>query len=107
MNSSRIVANSDFRMKVINCLKNYGEYDGVLAKNDISKSYVNGDVKLIEVIKSKWEYKLLKAGINNVLDYCYEKGFREIEDFMKYFYKVECLEIRKLYGSFFEKLGRR
>ena len=103
MSKRVFVVDEDFRTKVVNCLKNYGEYGGILSNNDVSRKYISGDVKLIEIIPSKWEFKLLKASVNSVLDYCYENGFNEIEEFMKYFYKVECLEVRKKYGSLFDK----
>lgn len=85
MSKREFVIDQDFRMKVVNCLKNFGEYGGILANNEISKKYVSGEIRLIEVIPSKWEFKLLKAGVNSVLDYCYENSFREIEDVIKTF----------------------
>lgn len=103
MSKREFVMDQDFKMKVINCLKNYGEYGGVLSNNEISKKYVSGEIRLVEAIQSKWEFKVLKAGVNSVLDYCYENSFREIEDVMKYFYKVECMEVRKKYGGFFDR----
>lgn len=97
------VINEDFRMKVINFLKIYGYYKGILSKIDIQKKYINGELKLSDIIQNKNDYKELKMSIRVVLEYCYDNHFKEIEDVMNYFYKVECLEVRKLYGSFFDK----
>ena len=95
--------NEDFRMKVVNFLKNYGYYEGILASNEIQKKYVSGELKLIDIIQDKKAFKELKLSINAVLDYCFENHFEEIENIMNCFYKLECLEVRKKYGGFFDK----
>ena len=104
MSKKEFVIDEDFRMKVINFLKIYGYYNGVLVKEGRDKKYVGGEVVLSDIILSKKDYKELKQSINKVLDYCYENRFDEIEAVMNYFYQVECLTIRKNYGSFFDKI---
>lgn len=103
MDKKRYIINGDFRMKVVNFLKIYGYYDGVLSKNDIQKKYVDGELRLLDIIQSKKDFKELKRSIQAVLDYCYDNHFNEIEEIMNYFYKFECLDVRKQYGSFFDK----
>ena len=92
-------------MKVVNFLKIYGYYSGILSKIDIEKKYVSGELLLSDIIKNKKDFKELKLSINKVLEYCYENKFKEIESVMNNFYKVECKIVRKQYGSIFEKLG--
>lgn len=94
----------EYRMKIVNFLKIYGCYDGVLGKNDITKKYVSGELKLIDIIQSKRDFKELKISIKVVLDYCYKNRFDEIEKIMNHFYKVECLDIRKKYGNIFDRM---
>lgn len=72
-------------MKVVNFLNIYGNYGGVLSRAEIHRKYVSGELRFIDVIYSKWEFNLLKVGVNSVLDYCYENSFREIEDVIKTF----------------------
>ena len=103
MSVKEFVINEDFRMKVVNFLKIYGYYEGVLGKNDIQKKYVSGELKLMDIIQDKKAFKELKMSINVVLDYCFDNHFDEIENVMNYFYRVECLEIRKQYGGLFDK----
>jgi len=103
MKVKNYVIDDEFRMKVINFLKIYGYYGGVLSSNDIQKKYISGELKLDDIIKNKKDFKELKSSINVVLEYCYENGYQEIEDIMNYFYKVECSNIRKNYGNFFER----
>lgn len=98
-----IIINDEYRMKVINFLKIYGYYNGVLVSRDIEKNYINGLISVNEVIKDKKDFKKLKRSINKVLDYCYETGFNAIEKVINYFYKVECCDLRKQYGGFFDK----
>ena len=103
MEKTQIINNEEFRMKVVNFLKIYGYYDGILVKNGMDKKYVSLELRLIQIIQSKQDYKELKMSINKVLDYCYENNFKEIEAVMKYFYQNECLEVKKKYGNFFER----
>ena len=103
MSTKDVVINEEFRMKVVNFLKIYGYYGGILSKIEIERSYVNGSVPRGDIIKSKQDFKELKFSVNKVLEYCYENGFREIENVMNTFYKVECAGIRKMYGNFFDR----
>ena len=103
MGKKTFIINEDFRMKVVNFLKIYGYYNGVLSKIEVQKKYVNGELSLLDIIQNKKDFKELKMSINVVLEYCYDNHFSEIEDIMNYFYKVECLEIRKKYGSLFDR----
>ena len=98
------VMDEDYRMKIVNFLKIYGSYKGILSNNDIQKKYISGELKLIDIIQSKKDYKELKISIKLVLDYSFANYFAEIESIMMHFYRVECLDIRKKYGSFFDKL---
>lgn len=104
MSNFKFDVNEEFRMKVVNFLKIYGYYEGILSNNDIHKKYVSGELKLMDIIQDKKNFKELKLSINAVLEYCYENHFEEIENVMNYFYKVECLEIRKKYGGFFDRV---
>lgn len=95
--------NADYRMKIINFLKNYGYYNGILVRMDIQRKYVSGELRLVDIIKSKHDYKELKLSVKVVIRYCYENSFDELAKLMEYFYRIECLEIRKMYGGI---LGR-
>lgn len=97
------VIDEEYRMKVINFLKIYGYYNGILSNNDILKKYVSGELKIDDIIKNKKDFKELKISINLVLEYCYKNYFDNIENIMNNFYKVECINIRKKYGSCFDK----
>ncbi len=103
MKKREYVIDEDFRMKVVNFLKIYGYYNGVLVKNGMDKKYASGEVLIGDIILSKKDYKELKMSVNKVLDYCYENRFDEIEGVINYFYKVECAEIRQKYGNFFDR----
>lgn len=103
MGKKEIVINYDFRMKVVNFLKIYGYYDGVLVRDGNDKKYSSGMFLLTDIITNKKDFKELKTGVRVVLDYCYENSYKEIEDIMNLFYKEECKEIRKMYGGFFDK----
>lgn len=94
----------DFRMKIINFLKIYGYYNGILSKDELEKQYISGELELIDIIHNKCEFKELKMSINKVLEYCYENNFDKIAEDMNYFYKVECSPLKKKYGNFFERL---
>ena len=96
--------NEDYRMKIINFLKIYGYYNGVLSKIDIEKKYVSGELKLSDIIQERQDFKKLKMSVKVVLDYATNNYFDEIYNIMKHFYKVECLEIRKKYGNLFDRL---
>ena len=100
---NQIVINDEFRMKVVNFLKVYGYYEGVLVSLEYEKRYISGELLLIDIIKSKKDFKELKMSINKVLDYCYENGFKEIEKVMDNFYKYECKSVKKQYGGLFDK----
>ena len=93
----------EFRMKVVNFLRIYGYYSGVLSDIAIEKKYVSGELKISDIIRDKSEFKELKMSVNKVLEYCYENRFDKIERIMNKFYKEECAEVRKLYGGFFDK----
>lgn len=103
MSKRDFIVDEDFRMKVINFLKIYGYYDGILIKNGNDKSYISGELVLLDIIQNKKDFKQLKLSINKVLEYCYENSFKEIEAVINYFYKVECSSIKKKYGNFFER----
>lgn len=95
---------ADYRMKVINFLKIYGYYKGVLVRMDIQRRYISGEYKLTDIIKSKKDYKELKMSAKAAISYCRDNNFEGIVKIMEYFYKIECLEIKKLYGSIFDRL---
>lgn len=103
MKRCEFIVDDDFRMKVVNFLKIYGYYGGVLVQNGMDRKYVNGEISLDNVFMSKQDFKELKMSVNKVLDYCYENGFDEMEAVMNYFYKMECRNIRNTYGGFFDK----
>ena len=104
MGRKEIIVNEDYRMKVVNLLKIYGYYYGILVIEGIDKKYVSGELLISDIIVSKKDYKELKLSIDKVLEYCYENHFDEIEAVMNCFYKVECSQIRKSFGSFFDKI---
>lgn len=103
-NKKMYVMDEEYRMKIVNFLKIYGYYDGILSKNEVTKKYVSGELKLSDIIQNKKDFKELKISINVILDYCYENRFDEIENIMNHFYKVECLDVRKKYGSIFDRM---
>lgn len=105
MGRKEIIVNEDYRMKVVNLLKIYGYYDGVLVCNGNDKKYVSGEILITDLIQNKKDYKELKQSINKVLDYCYENRLDEIESVMNHFYQMECRQIRKSYGSLFDKIS--
>lgn len=98
-----IIVDDEYRMKVINFLKIYGYYNGVLVSKDFEKNYINGLISINAIIKDKNDFKELKRSVNKVLDYCYENGFNAIETVINYFYKIECADLRKQYGGLFDK----
>ena len=61
----KIINCEDFRMKVINMLKLYGYYDGILIKDNMDRKFVSGEVLLIDIIGSKKDYKELKFSVLN------------------------------------------
>ena len=75
MEKSKIINSEELRMKIVNMLKNYGYYDGVMVKNGMDKKFVSGELLLIDIISSKKDFKELKMSIQKVLDYCYENNF--------------------------------
>lgn len=103
MSKKAFVIDEEYRMKVVNFLKIYGYYNGILSNIEIQKKYISGELKLIDIIQSKKDFKELKYSINEVLEYCYKNYFKEIEDIMNNFYNVECLEVRRKYGSIFDR----
>ena len=103
MGKEAIVINEDFKMKVVNFLKIYGTYDGILVKHGNDKKYISGDAKIDDIINNKIEFNLLKNSINMVFEYCYENSYKAIEDVIDFFYKYECKDIRIKYGNFFDK----
>lgn len=96
--------NADYRMKIVNHLKNFGYYNGILVKMDIQRKFISGELKLTDIIQNKKDYKELKMSIKAVINYCNDNNFVEIKNTMEYFYKVECLEIKKKYGSIFDRM---
>lgn len=103
MEKLELVIDEDFRMKVINFLKIYGYYNGILVRDGNDKKYVSGDIGINDIILNKKDFKELKAVVNNVLDCCYKNGYGAIEKVMKKFYKDECKILREKYGNFFDK----
>ena len=101
---SSIVVGPDYRMKVINFLKIYGYYNGILVRMDMQRKYISGELKLLDIIQNKDDYKILMASCKALLSYCYDNNYIEIAKIMEYFYKVECLELKKKYGNFFERM---
>lgn len=101
--NKKIILNEDYRMKIINFLKIYGYYNGILVNLEFEKKYISGELLISDIIKSKKDFKELKMSVNKVLDYCYANGFKEIENIMEYFYKNECKSIKKQYGGLFDK----
>lgn len=96
--------NADYRMRIVNHLKNFGYYNGVLVKMDIQRKYISGELKLSDIIQSKKDYKELRMSIKAVMNYCNDNNFDEIGNYMEHFYKIECLEIKKKYGSIFDRM---
>jgi len=96
--------NADYRMKVVNHLKNFGYYNGILVKMDVQRKYISGSLKLIDIIQSKKDYKELKLSIKAVINYCNDNNFDEIRNYMKHFYKYECMDIKKKYGNIFDRI---
>lgn len=101
---SPIVVGPDYRMKVINFLKIYGYYNGILVRMDMQRKYISGELRLLDIIQSKDDYKILKASCKALLSYCYDNNYIEIAKIMEYFYKVEFLELKKKYGNIFERM---
>ena len=95
--------NADYRMKIVNHLKNFGYYNGILVKMDIQRKYISGELKLIDIIQNKNDYKDLKMSVKAVINYCNDNNFDEIRNTMEYFYKYECMDIKKKYGNIFDK----
>lgn len=98
-----LVINGEMRMKFINFLKIYGYYKGILSKLDIEKKYISGELSINDIINNKKDFKELKMSVDKALEYCYDNSFNKIEDIINYFYKVECRDIRKNYGNFFDR----
>ena len=103
MEKVNLVITEETRMKFVNFLKIYGYYKGILSKIDIEKKYVSGELNIDDIIKNKKDFKELKMSINKVLEYCYDNNFGKIEEIMNHFYKIECKNIRKKYGNFFDR----
>lgn len=104
MKKDEIIIDDDFKIKVVNFLKIYGGYQGILVRDKNDKKYVAGEISIDDIINNKNDFKELKVSVNVVLDCCYENGYRAIERIMKKFYSEECSLIKKKYGSFFDKL---
>lgn len=96
--------NADYRMKVVNHLKNFGYYNGMLIKMDIQRKYISGELNLVDIIQNKKDYKDLKMSVKAVINYCNENNFDEIRSTMEYFYKYECMDIKKKYGNIFDRI---
>ena len=96
--------NADYRMKVVKHLKNFGYYNGVLVKMDIQRKYISGELKLNDIIQNKKDYKDLKMSVKAVINYCNDNNFDEIRNTMEYFYKYECMDIKKKYGNIFDRI---
>lgn len=107
MKKNEVIVNEDYRMKVVNFLKIYGDYKGVLVKIENEKKYINGELFIVDIINNKNDYRELKYCIDLVLDYCYRNRLKEMEKVMEYFYKVECLNLRKQFGGLIEKFLSR
>lgn len=100
---NQLIVNDEFRIKIVNFLRIYGYYKGILISLEFEKRYISGNLLLEDIIKNKKDFKVLKLSINKVLDYCYENNFKEIENIMNFFYKYECRDIRKKFGNLFDK----
>lgn len=101
---SPIVVGPDYRMKVINFLKIYGYYNGILVKMDMQRKYISGSLSLSDIIQNKNDYKELKMSVLAVIRYCNDNNYIEMIRIMEYFYKVECYNIKKKYGNLFERM---
>lgn len=104
MEKNKIINNEEYRMKILNMLKIYGYYDDILVRKEIESGFVNGEISVDEVINDKYRFKMLKQSVMKLLDYCYENGFSEIERDVNYFYKIMCKDVRKKYGSLFDRI---
>lgn len=104
MSNGNVINNEDFRMRIINLLKIYGYYDGILVVNGNDKAFVSGECLVDDIILSRGEFVKLKRSVNKVLDYCYLNSFDEIERVVNYFYEVVCKNVKKKYGNIVEKL---
>lgn len=103
MGKEDIIINEDFKMKVVNFLKIYGNYGGILVRDKNDRKYVSGEINLDDIITNKKDFVELKSGVKEVLDYCYENGYDTIEKVMNKFYVDECSDIKKKYGNFFDR----
>ncbi len=103
MEKSKIVNNEEFRMKMVNMLKIYGYYDGVLVKGSNEKNFLEGILSLDDIILDKKDFKELKCSVKKMLDYCYENNFDVLIREVNYFYQVMGKNIRKKFGNLFDR----
>lgn len=103
MEKNKIVNNEEFRMKMVNMLKIYGYYDGTLVKGSNEKKFLDGSLSLDDIIIDKKDFKELKCSVNKLLDYCYENNFDVLIREVNYFYQVIGKNIRKKFGSLFDR----
>lgn len=103
MKKDRIINTEELRLKIMNMLKIYGYYDGVLLSNSNEKGFVDGSLSLDDIILNRKDFKELKRSVKKLLDYCYENNFDELIREVNYFYQVMGKNIRKKFGNLFEK----
>ncbi len=104
MKEKIMVNTEDFRIKILNMLKIYGYYDGVLLSDENEKEFVSGNLSIDEIIISKKDFRELKRSVEKLLDYCYENNFDQLIKKVNYFYDDMCKNIRKKYGTLLERL---
>ena len=104
MKKERIVNTEEFRMKIVNMLKIYGYYDGVLVRGDNEKNFIAGILEIDDVIDNKKDFKELKRSILKLRDYCYENNYDKLIKEVNYFYLEMGRNIRKKFGNFFERI---
>ena len=95
MKKDRIINTEELRLKIVNMLKVYGYYDGVLLSNNKEKGFVDGSLSLDDIILNRKDFKELKRSVKKLLDYCYENNFDELIREVNYFYQVMGKNIRK------------
>ena len=104
MKEKIIINTEDFRIRILNMLKIYGYYDGILLRDENEKEFVSGNLSIDEIIISKKDFRELKRSVEKLLDYCYENNFDQLIKEVNYFYHDMCKNIRKKYGTLLERL---
>lgn len=103
MKKDGIINTEELRLKIVNMLKIYGYYDGILVNSSNEKGFVDGSLSLDDIILNRKDFKELKRSVKKLLDYCYENNFDELIREVNYFYQVMGKNIRKKFGNLFDK----